>query len=88
VVAHVRGHEMDVSQIRVGSLVRIRDRDGEAEFYLVPDEDADIAAERVSADSPIGRALLGRRSGEEVRFRAPGGLVAVSVVSVRDGGRA
>jgi transcription elongation GreA/GreB family factor len=64
VVAHVRGHEMDVSQIRVGSLVRIRDRDGEAEFYLVPDEDADIAAERVSADSPI------------------------SVVSVRDDGRA
>ena len=78
---------MDVSQIRVGSLVRIRDGDGEAEFHLVPDEDADIAEERVSAESPIGRALLGHRSGQEVRYRAPGGLFAVSVVSVRDGGR-
>ncbi len=73
---------MDMSAVRVGSRVRIRDVDGEDEFSIVPDEDADIAAERVSASSPIGRALLGRRAGDEVRFRAPGGVIGVTVVAV------
>jgi transcription elongation factor GreA len=74
---------MDASQVRMGSRVRIRDHDGEAEFDIVPHEDADIAAERVSAESPIGRALLGRRLGDEVRFRAPGGVLSVTVVNVQ-----
>ncbi len=68
--------------VRIGSVVRVRDEDGEAEFALVPHHDADATADRVSADSPIGRALLGRKVGERVRFRAPGGLVGVTVVSV------
>jgi transcription elongation factor GreA len=78
---------MDGSQIRVGSRVRIRDQDGDAEFYLVGSEDADIATQRVSAETPIGRALLGHRPGDDVSFRAPDGVIAVSVVSVSDGER-
>ncbi len=62
--------------------MRVRDADGEAEFNIVPSEEADIAEERVSAESPLGRALLGRRLGDEVRFRAPGGVLAVTVVEV------
>jgi transcription elongation factor GreA len=56
--------------------------DGEAEFRIVPVQDADAVAERVSAESPLGRALLGRHVGDEVRFRAPGGVLAVTVVGV------
>lgn len=66
----------------MGSRVRVRDGDGEAEFSIVEPAEADITAERVSADSPIGRALLGRRLGDEVRFRAPGGVLSVTVVGV------
>ncbi len=73
---------MDASLIQMGSRVRIRDTDGEAEFCIVPSEDADVAEERVSAESPLGRALLGRRLGEEVRFRAPGGVLTVTIVDV------
>jgi transcription elongation GreA/GreB family factor len=68
--------------VREGSRVRIRDEDGEAQFAVVPPEEADIAAERISTESPLGRALLGRRAGDEVRFRAPGGVLAVTVVAV------
>lgn len=73
---------MDASVIELGSRVRVRDADGEAEFNIVPSEDADVAEERVSAESPLGRALLGRRLGDEVRFRAPGGVLSVTVVRV------
>jgi transcription elongation factor GreA len=68
--------------VRIGSRVRVRDDDGEDEFALVPEHDADACADRVSADSPLGRALLGRRVGERVRFRAPGGVMGVTVIAV------
>jgi transcription elongation factor GreA len=69
--------------IQVGSMVRVRDEDGEAEFGLVEAAEADIRQNRVSVASPIGRALLGRSRGDEVRFRAPGGVLSVRVVEVR-----
>jgi len=72
----------DDTVVRMGSRVRVRDVDGEEEFAVVPDEEADATVDRVSADSPLGRALLGRRLADEVRFRAPGGMLAVTVVSV------
>jgi transcription elongation GreA/GreB family factor len=68
--------------VRMGSRVRVRDEDGEAEFAVVPPDEADITANRVSAQSPLGRALLGRRLGDVVRFHAPGGELAVTVVAV------
>jgi len=46
--------------------------------------DADVAEQRVSAEIPLGRALLGRRLSEEVRFRAPGGILTVTIVAVRE----
>jgi transcription elongation factor GreA len=78
---------MDVSVVHVGSRVRIRDADSDAEFFIVPPEDADVAEERVSAESPLGRALVGRRLGDEVRYRAPGGVLTVTVVGVLDVGQ-
>lgn len=75
---------MDVSLIRVGSRVRVRYRDGEAEFSIVADEDADATANRVSVKSPIASALLGHRSGDDVQFRAPDGLLTVGVVNTTE----
>jgi transcription elongation GreA/GreB family factor len=72
----------DDGVVRIGCHVRVQDADGEDEFALVPEQEADAHANRVSADSPLGRALLGRRVGERVRFRAPGGVMGVTVLAV------
>jgi transcription elongation GreA/GreB family factor len=72
----------DECVIRIGSRVRVRDGDGDAEFSVVGPEDADAVAERVSSESPLGKALLGRRPGERVRFRGPAGELAVTVLGV------
>ena len=72
---------MDASLIRVGSRVRVRYHDGEVEFNIVADEEADARAERISARSPIARALLGHRPGDDVKFSAPDGLFTVTVLS-------
>jgi transcription elongation factor GreA len=75
---------MDASLIQVGSRVRVRFRDGEADFCIVADEDADATANRVSAESPIARALLGHQPGDDVKFRAPDGPLTVTVVSASE----
>jgi transcription elongation GreA/GreB family factor len=73
---------IDRSVVRIGSRVCIRDDDGEAEFHIVEPSDADAFEGRVSSAGPLGRALLGRRVGDLVHFRAPGGELAVTVVEV------
>jgi len=68
--------------IRVGSRVRVRDEDDEEEFTIVAECEADAFVDRISAESPFGRALLGHQVGDRVRFRAPGGNVGVTVLAV------
>ncbi len=69
--------------IRIGSRVRVRydDTHDEDEFVLVSEE-VEALPGRLSPGSPLGRALLGRRRGEQVMFRAPGGAMVVHVVAV------
>jgi transcription elongation GreA/GreB family factor len=69
--------------IRIGSRVRVRDGDADVEFDIVDPAYADAACERLSVRSPLGSALLGRRAGDQVTFRAPDGVLAVTVVDVR-----
>ncbi len=68
--------------IGIGSEVHVRDHDGEDRFTIVGSGDSDVAAGRISADSPLGHALLGHGTGDEVSVRAPGGVRKVVVLSV------
>ena len=68
--------------IGLGSRVKVRGLDGLAEFSVVEPGEADAADKRVSAASPLGRALLGHQVGDEVQFRAPAGVQAVTVLEV------
>lgn len=55
---------------------------GSEEFALAGPEDADATAGRVSTASPLGGAVLGRRVGDRVVYRAPAGVVGATVVDV------
>ncbi|MDA8216693.1 MAG: GreA/GreB family elongation factor [Dehalococcoidales bacterium] len=64
--------EPDVAGL--GSRVTLRWEDGDEEQYtLVGPLEADVSEGRLSHASPIGQALLGRRKGEQVEVRTPGG---------------
>ena len=67
--------------VRAGSWVAVRDDEGEDEFTIVHPEDADARLGRISLDSPLGRALVGRCVGEQVVVRAPGGVRVVHVIA-------
>lgn len=69
--------------VQVGSTVVVRDRDGSRETYvIVSAAEAQPRSGLISRESPLGRALLGRRVGEAVLVPAPGGSFTVTVESI------
>ena len=69
---------------RLGATIVLEDKKGEQEtYYLVGTHEADIFENRISDESPLGRELLGRRSGDKVTMNGPGGKTDFKVVEVR-----
>ncbi|HEX2922572.1 MAG TPA: transcription elongation factor GreA [Chloroflexota bacterium] len=69
--------------VRVGSHVTVTDSDGIEESYaIVGSAEADPRQGRISNESPIGRALLGKKVGETVSVMAPGGAFDLVIKSV------
>jgi transcription elongation factor GreA len=81
--AEVREASKDGS-IEVGSKVSYRDlaTDRLSEVTLVHQLEADLATGKLSAMSPIGKALLGRRAGERVTLNTPRGKKELEVVQI------
>jgi transcription elongation factor GreA len=68
----------------VGTRVRLTGDGGvEVEYALVGAGEADPARRRVSVDSPLGHALVGRRAGDRVDVQAPSRLVRYKLLAVR-----
>jgi transcription elongation factor GreA len=70
-----------------GATVAIEDADsGErSEYQIVGDDEADIKHGKISINSPIARALIGKSEGDVAEVQAPGGLRSYEVVAVRYG---
>jgi transcription elongation factor GreA len=69
--------------IRLGARVKIRHADGEeASYMLVSPAEADPRRGRISEESPIGRALVGRKKNEEVTAETPSGPEQLLVLDV------
>ncbi len=68
-----------------GSRVRLRDlqSSSEIEYKLVTSEEADAAQGLISTTSPIGKALLGRRAGDEVKVQTPNGTKEFEIVALK-----
>ena len=71
-------------KVYFGAWVRLEDGVGEELTYRVvgPDE-FDVAAGRISVDSPLGRALLRKEAGDEVVVRRPRGDAVYAILEVR-----
>jgi transcription elongation factor GreA len=71
------------SIVELGSSVTIRENGEKPEKYMVVGAaEANPKDGRISNESPLGRALLGKRVGDEVKVNAPSGAFAVRVVAV------
>jgi len=72
-------------KIVFGATVNLADVESgvEVTYQIVGEDEADIKAGLVSITSPIARAIIGKREGDEVEVEAPGGRKRYEVIQVR-----
>ena len=85
-----RADVIDVSKmsgdtIKFGATVQLIDEETEEEkhYQIVGDQEADVAAGKISISSPISRALIGKEEGDSVEVAAPGGARAYEIVKIQ-----
>lgn len=76
--------ELDTEAVNLGAKVQVYDAefDETVEYQIVGSTEADPDQNMISDESPIGKALLGHKAGEEVDVETPGGVVKLKVVSI------
>jgi transcription elongation factor GreA len=70
--------------VRVGDHITVREEDADEPetYHLVGAAEADPAAGRISNESPLGKALLGKKKGDTVQVSAPNGLIRFRIVKI------
>lgn len=72
--------------VKFGAVVVLEDDDGEERIYRLVDKDeSEPARGRISVQSPIGRALLGKEAGDYVTVKRPKGTIGLEIVDIRYG---
>jgi transcription elongation factor GreA len=79
----VAQHDGSSSTVQVGSNVRAKVGSMEMAFSIVGSNEADPSKGRISNESPIGKALLGRSKGDKVQVEAPSGKVEYQILEVK-----
>lgn len=68
--------------VAIGSTVKVEGEDGTQIFAIVGSAEAKPADGRISNESPVGRALLGRKKGEKVVVKVPAGDFTYKIVEI------
>jgi transcription elongation factor GreA len=85
---HVRlidANDITIDQVGVGTTVRLKDLDygDEIEYTLVGSPEANPMQGRISNESPVGKALIGRHTGDSVEVEVPAGILRYEVLDIR-----
>ncbi len=76
--------EIDMEHVSVGSVVKVFDQEfeEEMEYHLVGATEADPFEGKISMESPIGKALIGKEVGEKVLIEVPDGMINLKVLAI------
>ena len=70
--------------VGIGSYVTLAERGrGDEVFQIVGSAEADPTRGRISNESPVGRALLGKRVGDEIQVKIPDGVRHLKITEIR-----
>jgi transcription elongation factor GreA len=80
----VKASEIETDKVSFGSTVTLRDKDaGDTRMYtVVGSAEADPANSRLSNESPVGQAILGKRVGDVVTVPVPVGSLHYEIVAI------
>jgi transcription elongation factor GreA len=76
--------DADVGAVGVGLEVTVKDvdRKRDSTYRIVGSAEADPSAGRLSNESPVGRALMGKKKGEKIEVSVPAGVLKLKIVNI------
>ena len=76
--------QIDSDTVTVGCTVKVYDTDfeEEVEYTIVGSAEADPYNGKISNESPVGKAFLGRHKGEDVEVQVPNGVVIYKILEI------
>ena len=76
--------DMPDGEIYILSNVKVKDLNNneELEYTLVSPEEADFEENKISAISPIGKAMLGKKVGETIEINVPAGIIKYKILEI------
>jgi len=76
--------KIDTSKVQVMNRVKIRNKKTNAilEYVLVPESEANLKEGKISVNSPIAKALLGKKVSDEVEVTIPAGKVTFEILEI------
>lgn len=76
------GNKTSNKIIKLGSTVTLHVKGKKEVFTVVGEWEADPKEKKISHESPLGKALIGKKVGEKVEVEAPAGKIAYTIVSI------
>ena len=76
--------DIETKTVLVVNIVQVLDveYDEKVEYKIVGSTEADIAENKISNESPIGKALLGRKKNDVVDVETPGGMLQFKILKI------
>ena len=76
--------KMDASKVQILSTVKIKNLKNNVEmaYTLVPENEADLKAGKISVSSPIAKGLLGKAKGNKVEITIPAGIITFEIIEI------
>ncbi len=81
----IEDHEVSSDAVSIGTRVRLKDIEANrtVEYHIVGSAEANPAENKLSNESPVGRAILGRKKGETVEVTAPRGTLKFKILEIK-----
>jgi transcription elongation factor GreA len=87
IVANARivdSSQLDVNKVSILTTVKIKNlkNNMEMKYTIVAENEADLKSGKISIDSPIGKALVGKKVGENVDVTVPAGVIPFQILEI------
>jgi transcription elongation factor GreA len=81
----IQKKEISKDEVSIGARVKLRDVDAKQtlEYHIVGSAEANPAENKLSNESPVGKAIMGRKKGDTVEVTAPRGTLKFKILDIR-----
>ncbi len=77
--------DIDTKTVQIGNTVKLHDIefDEDVEYTIVGSTEVNLAENKISNESPIGKALIGSKKGKTIEVEAPAGIIRYKILSIK-----